>query len=144
MSGAGVGAANKRARREAAEAERIARSGIGEIDSMTGAEFERVLLERFRALGYIANTTPTTGDFGADLVVRRNGVTTVVQAKRSARAVGIKAVQEIHAARSFYQATGAMVVTNSSFTPAARGLADSVDVELIARDQLIDRLLSPT
>ena len=53
-----------------------------------------------------------------------------VQAKRYAKPVGVKAVQEVAAARSFYGASGAAVITNGAFTPAARRLAASCRVEL--------------
>src|SRR5688572_23484112 len=53
-----------------------------DIDSMTGPQFERRLVVLFRDLGYSATHTGRLGDFGADLVVERDGTRTVVQAKR--------------------------------------------------------------
>jgi HJR/Mrr/RecB family endonuclease len=51
---------------------------IGEIDSMTGRQFERRLERLFRQLGYTVQHTGSLDDFGADLVVEKEGARTVV------------------------------------------------------------------
>ena len=53
----------------------------------------------------------------------KDGVKTDVQAKRHTKPVGIKAVQEVVAAKGMYRCTEAMVVTNSTFTQPAMELA---------------------
>jgi restriction system protein len=121
---------------------RLARSGIREIDQMTGAEFERRLVVLFRALGYQVTHVGAVGDFGGDLVLSKNGTRTVVQAKRYGKNVGVKAVQEVVAAKSMYDCTAAMVVTNRDFTAQARTLARRAGVELWGREQLVARLLA--
>ncbi|EGA90542.1 restriction endonuclease [Planococcus donghaensis MPA1U2] len=55
--------------------------------------------------------------------------------------MGIKAVQEISAAKLHYGANEAWVVTNSFFTKAASELATSNHVKLVNRDQLMKILL---
>ncbi len=65
----------------------------------------------------MVKTTPKSGDFGADLVLSKDGVDTVVQAKRWNMVVGIEAVQQIVAAKQYYGARNAMVITNSEYTP---------------------------
>lgn len=115
---------------------RYSRSKIGKIDSMDGREFEDYLRTRFEKRGYKVEMTPSTGDYGADLICTdRNGVL-VVQAKRYEGHVGTSAVQEVTAARDFYSADRCMVVTNSYFTKNAIVLADANDVELYDRDNL--------
>jgi restriction system protein len=124
------------------ETQRLARSGIHEIDEMTGAEFERRLVVLFRALGYQVTHVGAVGDFGGDLVVSKDGTRTVMQAKRYTKNVGVKAVQEVIAAKSMYDCTAAMVVTNRDFTAQARTLARSTGVELWGREHLVARLLA--
>jgi restriction system protein len=124
------------------ETQQLARSGIAEIDQMTGAEFERRLVVLFRALSYQVTHVGAAGDFGGDLVISKNGTRTVVQAKRYGKNVGVKAVQEVVAAKSMYDCSAAMVVTNRDFTAPARTLARSAGVELWGREQLIARLLA--
>ncbi len=72
-----------------------------------------------------------TGDFGADITARGLFLSKiVVQCKRYSKPVGVKAVQEVHAAREYYHASRAAVATNSTFTRAARELAKRCGVEL--------------
>jgi restriction system protein len=122
------------------EARRV--SGINEIDTMSGEQFEQRLATLFRALGYRVSTTRTTGDFGADLVLERDGTRTVVQAKRWDSYVGIEAVYEVVGAKAHYGASEAVVITNLLFTPAAEELAKDNGVALVERDELVQMLAS--
>jgi restriction system protein len=121
---------------------RLAKSGIAEVDQMDGRTFEQFLGTLFRRLDYGVEVTKYRGDYGADLVVTRNGVRTAVQAKRWSKNVGLKAVQEAVAARGLYQCQRALVVANRPFTRQARRLADANHVELWDRDVLISKLLA--
>lgn len=122
--------------------ERLKKSGIAEIDQMQGVQFEQYLGHLFRSQGYKAEVTKASGDFGADLVISKNGRRIVVQAKRYKKNVGLRAVQEVLGARAHYKATDAWVVTNSNFTQQAYALAKSNEVRLIDREQLIEMLLA--
>ncbi|MCR3758441.1 restriction endonuclease [Clostridium felsineum] len=113
-------------------------SSINIIDKMTGQEFERFLKAHFEKLGYKVELTPKTGDYGADLVINKKGCKTVVQAKRWINKVGIEAVQQVIASKSYYKADKCLVVTNNYFTPNAINLSESnKDVELWDRKELI-------
>ena len=116
---------------------------LDSIDDMTGEEFEDWLAVLFRRAGWHVRHTATTGDFGADLVISRDGEDMVVQAKRQARPVGVAAVQQAAAARPHYDTDGAMVVTNAGFTAQAITLAGSADVELWDRDDIARELIDP-
>ena len=101
------------------------------IEKMSGKQFEMFVRDRLIDRGYKSvETTPDSGDMGADLVIRQNGRMIVIQCKRLCTAVGVSAVQEIHAAKTFYGADEAWVITNLSFTRAARKLATSAGVRL--------------
>lgn len=117
---------------------RIVSSGIDTIDNMSGEEFEELLLEHFRNLGYKGHLTPVTEDYGADLVLEKDGRKIVVQAKRWRGTVGIEAVQQIIGAIKYYNADKGMVITNSVFTENAYELADSNGIELWDRKKLIE------
>ena len=103
---------------------------IGDFTELTGYEFEDYLKNLFELLGYTAVQTPSSGDQGADLILSKDDEKIVVQAKKYDGKVPNKAVQEIAAAKNYYDADRAMVVTNSSFTKSAIELAFSNDVEL--------------
>lgn len=107
---------------------------------MSGEEFEQRLWMLFTDLGYRVERTQYRGDFGADLVLRKGGTCTVVQAKRYAKAVGLRAVQEVVTSKAKYGCTHAIVVSNSSYTEAARDLAFLNRVELWDRERLIAEL----
>ncbi|MEG3842313.1 restriction endonuclease [Microcoleus sp. herbarium14] len=121
---------------------RLSESGILEVDAMTGKEFEKFLEVHFVNLGYSVTLTQDSQDYGADLILYKDGSTTVVQAKRSKNPVGIKAVQEVAGAVRHYKGNKARVITNNRFTENAYNLAESNDVELWDRKRLIEFILT--
>ena len=121
---------------------KLNQSGILQVDAMSGAEFEEFLRLRYKAEGYAVRKTPYTGDYGADLILEKGQQKIAVQAKRYKSNVGIKAVQEIAAAKLHYGANEAWVVTNSFFTKAALELAKSNKVKLVNRNELVEILLA--
>lgn len=124
------------------EAKHLAGSGILEIDKMDGKTFEKYLEVLFKKLGYRVERTRYIGDYGADLVTVKNGIKTIIQAKRHKGKVGINAIQEAVAAKGYYECSAAMVVTNSIYTKQAQELARANGVKLWDRNRLIDALLS--
>lgn len=115
----------------------MVRSGIKEIDMMSGYEFEEYLKLLFNQLGYKALLTKKSGDYGADLVLKgKNKI--VVQAKRYKKKnnVGISAVREVYGAKAYYGADEAWVITNSYYTKQANELACKCNVKLLDRDSL--------
>lgn len=121
--------------------QKIKRSGIHDIDKMDGIQFEHYLKLLFSTQGYKVEVTRAAGDYGADLILRKDNKKIVVQAKRYAKNVGISAIQEVAASKAYYGADEAWVVTNSDFTEAARNLAESNGVILINRERLIEMIL---
>jgi restriction system protein len=119
---------------------RLARSGIADIDQFGGKMFEEYLGVLFQRLGYKVERTKFVGDFGGDLVLSKDGVRTVVQAKRWTKSVGVKAVQEVVAAKGYYDCDKSMVVSNSRYTKQAQELARKNKVQLWDRDMLIRQL----
>jgi restriction system protein len=124
------------------KAYRLSQSGFAELDKMEGLDFEKYLEGLFCKLGYTVKRTPYQGDYGADLVIQKAGVRTVVQAKRYSRSVGVKAVQEAVTAKSYYHCHKAIVVTNCYYSEQAKKLAKANRVELWDRDNLVNALLS--
>lgn len=122
------------------KSKKLLRSGIADIDTMDGFQFEHYLVELFKKYNYKSVRTPDSGDYGADLILKKDNQKIVVQAKRYRNNVGIKAVQEVLGAKSYYKADEAWVVANSNYTKAAIKLAEESSVRLIARDELIEML----
>ncbi|GEC93583.1 restriction endonuclease [Brevibacillus brevis] len=121
--------------------ERLRKSGIREIDTMDGLQFEQYLGLLFRSQGYKVEVTRAAGDYGADLIIQKDGKRIAVQAKRYSKNVGIEAVQQAQASIAHYKAHEAWVVSNRDYTDAARNLATSNKVRLINREKLIEMIL---
>lgn len=121
---------------------KIKKSGISEVDKMSGKKFEEYLQVLLKSRGYKVSLTPVTGDYGADLILSTQGKRIIVQAKRYKKNVGIKAVQEIASAKSHYKADECWVITNSFFTSSAKNLAISNQVRLIDRNELMGWMIS--
>lgn len=111
---------------------------LKQIDQMKGNEFEEYLTVLFQELGYAAKKTKQSGDFGVDVLLKKDGRTIAIQAKRYRQKVSLQAVQEVVAGKYYYKADEAWVVTNSLFTDAARELAIPNKVQLIGRYELIE------
>lgn len=116
---------------------KLRQSGIYEVDKMSGRKFEDYLKVLLSSRGYNVTLTPASGDYGADLILSSKDKRIIVQAKRFKKKVGIKAVQEIASAKSYYNADECWVITNNFFTPNAIKLATSNRVKLIDRNELI-------
>lgn len=106
------------------------------LDQLSGVEFEEFLAGLFRAQGYVAELTPTSGDYGADLILSKDGRRIAVQAKRHLGSVGVSAVQEALSGQAYYQCHTAWVITTGAFTPNALELAKKSGVKMIGRSEI--------
>lgn len=113
----------------------VEHNGI-KISGPDGLEFERECEGLLKEAGYVVERTSSSGDFGVDLVARKNGLTYAIQCKDYRIPVGVSAIQEASAGRLHYLADCAIVVAQSSFTSQARRLAESNSVLLIGPSQL--------
>jgi restriction system protein len=125
-----------------AKRHRIVRD-LSEIDRMDGHEFERFLVTLFKRLGYKASHIGASGgDFGADLIIEKEGAKICVQAKNYDNSVGNDAVQQAIAGAAYYDCQAALVVTNSTFTKAAveQAAGSNLPVTLWDRNLLAEKL----
>ncbi|MDP2834788.1 MAG: restriction endonuclease [Pseudomonadota bacterium] len=126
----------KKQREHAAWERNYGLAQIHELDKLGGVEFEEYLAGLFRKRGFKVELTPCTGDYGADLLLIKNGTRIAVQAKRYAGSVGIAGVQEALSGMAYYKCNTAWVVTTGTFTPNAVELAKKSSVRLIGRADL--------
>ena len=120
------------------EQKRYLESDFSKIDKMTGIEFEHYLKVQFEKLGYRVSLTPARGDYGADLILSKDGEKIAVQAKRHTQKVSNKAVQEVVAAIHHYKCNRGMVITNSVYTSNAIHLAKDCGIELWDRKKITE------
>ena len=98
---------------------------------MDGFQFEHRCAELLRYRGFHKVTvTKGSGDQGVDILAQKNGLKYGIQCKYYSHPVGNKAIQEAYAGADFYDCDAAMVMTNNTFTRAARELAEKLEVEL--------------
>jgi len=111
---------------------------IDRLNELSGVDFENLINDKFIYLGFSCESTSTTGDFGADLIVEnREGTRFAIQCKRFSSKVNLKAVQEVVAALSHYGCDIGIVITNGGYLNSAIRLADSNDVELWDSEKLM-------
>ncbi len=113
-----------------------------EVDfgSLTGYQFEAFLSELFKKMGYKVKNTKLSGDQGADLIIEKFKEKTAVQAKNHANPVSNKAVQEVVAAKKYYNCESCLVVSTSEYTKSAIALAKSNKVMLWNKAKLLENI----
>ena len=110
---------------------------MARIDKMEGHDFEEFTANLLRKLGYEnVRVTPSSGDQGVDVLAVKDGKTYAIQCKRYAQKLGNKPVQEVHAGKTIYGCSVAVVMTNSYFTEGGKEAARALGVELWDRDEL--------
>ncbi len=115
---------------------KTAKSSLRAIDRMSGVAFEEFVAAQLRVAGWSVAPTASTGDYGVDLIAKKNGARMAVQCKRLAKAVGVAAVQQVVSGARQHGCNRTVVVTNQTFTKAARQLADTHRCRLVGRTQL--------
>lgn len=110
---------------------------IDDIDCLDGYQFEEFICKLFEKRGYNAETTPKSGDYGIDVIIRNNLISIGIQCKLYlTQKVDSSAVQEAVTAIKHYNLDKAMVITNNYFQPSAITLAKENNVLLWDRNRL--------
>ncbi len=103
-------------------------------------EYESLISSRLRNLGFDAHTTKASGDQGADVIAKKEGVSFAIQCKKHSNPIGNRAVQEVNAGQDFYKCDYGVVVSNTGFTKSARHAANACGIILL-NDNELERLL---
>ncbi len=116
---------------------RYSRPDAPEMDEMEGHDFEFYCAELLRESGFQnVEVTRGSGDFGADILCERDGVTYAVQCKCYESVVGVHAVQEAFAGKAFYDCMVGAVMTNRYFSGPAVTCARKLNILLWDRGYL--------
>lgn len=100
-------------------------------------EFEHWTADVLRQSGWDAQATQGSGDQGSDVVANYHNHKCIIQCKLYKSAVGNKAVQEVDAARTFFDGDSAVVVGKSGYTRSAKQLAQKNGVLLLDVSDLL-------
>ena len=109
---------------------------FNKIDNLSGHDFEKLIAELFKKMGYAVMQTKASSDLGCDVLLEREGEKTAVQTKRQKTPVSNSSVQEVVASLKVYNAKHGMVVTNNFFLRTAIELASANNIKLINRTDL--------
>ena len=131
----------ERVRREAErpllEAERARRREFREYwMSLSGVEFEQELGEVFKRLGYVVQSTPSTGDQGIDLILRKDGKTTIVQCKGYQSPVGPSVARELFGSLVASKADNAILACTGGFTQGVKQFVRGKRINLLSAAEL--------
>jgi len=101
------------------------------FQDISPTDFEGFIAQLFSDLGFDVEQTPYSGDFGADLIVRKFEKCTTVQVKRYAdtNKVGVHDVNQIIGAKAYYKCDMSMIITTSDFTNPALRLIEEVNIK---------------
>jgi restriction system protein len=117
-------------------------SGIESIRSLSWQQFERLMGEAYRRLGYEVRMTSRGADGGVDLILLRDGDTTHVQCKRwKTKVVGVELVRQLKGAMATAGVTSGVFVSSGRFTTDAARFAGQAGISLVDGPKLA-RLVS--
>ncbi|MFI5270679.1 MAG: restriction endonuclease [Candidatus Saccharimonadales bacterium] len=110
---------------------------IAQIDKMSGIEFEQFVGDLLKKQDYSYIAYTERYDLGVDILAQKDKQVWGIQVKRSKSPVSTHAVRQVVTALKYYDCDQGMVITNNSFTRAARKLAKSNDCILLERKNLL-------
>ncbi|WP_408069788.1 restriction endonuclease [Butyrivibrio sp. JL13D10] len=110
---------------------RIRRNRPLPMDELEGHDFEYYCADLLKEHGFSeVEVTRGSGDFGADILAEKDGISYAIQCKCYDKPIGVKAVQEIYAGKDYYDCMVGAVMTNQYFTAPAVELAKKLKIML--------------
>jgi hypothetical protein len=106
--------------------------------SLTGHAFERELAALFRRVGYDAQVTPGSGDHGVDIVLKQEGLTTVVQCKLHKSPVGPAAARELLGSLVAWKADAAILAAPGGVTPGVHGVFRGKPLRVMGLKEILE------
>ncbi|QJD86344.1 restriction endonuclease [Cohnella herbarum] len=111
------------------------------VDTLSGADFERLMEMYYRGQGYSVERIGGAGDHEVDLIIKgKEGYKIAVQCKCWKKDVGNDIVLRLKAGKQVHGCYDAWIVTTSNFTKAAKEAADRLNIKLINGLILQDKL----
>ena len=99
--------------------------------------YQELIADLFGDYGYAVSAAPGPGDYGADLIMEKDGQKVVVHARLYAGGAGVDAVRDAHFAKHYFGADEAWVVSASGFTSEAGSTADGIGVHLVTGEGVL-------
>ena len=112
--------------------------------SLDGLAFERELGNLYRELGYDVETTPITGDQGVDRILKKNGLTTIIQCQSHQQPVGPAIARETYGALISSGADNAILACTSGFTRGVLKFVEDKSIVLASAKEIVALVESTT
>lgn len=120
------------------------KQSFGDINSLTGVEFEKVCQRLLEKMGFSVETTKTTGDGGIDLIAYNSQPLLsgkyIIQCKRYAGSVGEPIIRDLYGVITSERANKGILMTTGVFTKQAQAFAEDKPIELIDGTKLKELL----
>lgn len=114
---------------------------VNTVRSLSWSDFERFIVEAFRRQGFRANRTGDGADGGIDVVLEKDGNTSIVQCKQWKNSrVGVKQIRELAGVVSAKKAARGIFVCSGDYTNEAKQFAAESGFELIGGQSLAELL----
>ncbi|MEI8226005.1 MAG: restriction endonuclease [Bacteroidota bacterium] len=101
---------------------------------MNPRQYEELVCEHFRKMGYDVELTPYSNDYGVDAFAIKDKQKIAVQAKMygsSTRKVNRQMIMELHGAKGYFDCTKAVLATDGSLMPDAVTVAEKLGIEIL-------------
>jgi|TARA_B110000908_G_C10168992_1_gene409882 hypothetical protein len=100
------------------------------FQDISPTDFEDLIAQLFKDMNYIVEQTSYSGDFGADIIVKKDNIKTVVQIKRYAKSnkVSVGDINQVLGAKNYYDSDKCMIITTSDYTKPAYKLMAKTNV----------------
>ena len=106
-----------------------------DINRMDGYDFEKIVAELLKKMGFSVEHTAMSGDNGVDIIAYINQPIIkgkyIVQCKRWNKPVGEPVIRDLYGSMLNEHATKGILITNATFSNKARQFADGKNIELI-------------
>lgn len=114
-------------------------TGLRSLSAMDWREFEMLVGEAFRRAGYKVQEIGLGGDdSGVDLILQKDGTTTLVQCKQwRTKLVDVRVVREMYGLLMHHRADAVKIVAIGHYTDDAQRFVHGKPIELISGEALL-------
>lgn len=112
------------------------------LDECSPFEFENFVSLLFQKMGYQTSVTRKTGDYGIDVIAKKDGLRIGIQCKKNSpqNLVGNRVVRDTLGSMDKYKLNECILITTSDFTPQAKEQARDAPIELWNRAELEEKI----
>jgi len=111
-------------------------SDSSNISDLDGFEYEEYCKNELIKNGWHTEITPKSGDYGADIIAKKEDIIAAIQCKNHNKPAGVEAVQQVVGSKAIYSANLLIVISPTGFTERATKLAKANSVLCIDHDQI--------